>query len=55
MTTVIDVASATGPATRRPMGTVPPKPMSHSDMTRPRTESGRWACRTVLSDVMEPK
>jgi hypothetical protein len=44
-----------GPATRLPMGTVPPKPMIHSAITRPRSWSARCCCRIVDNDVMSPK
>ena len=38
-TTVSFVASRIGPNTSPPSGTVPPKPMNHSAITRPRTLS----------------
>ena len=43
------------PAIRLPIGTVPPKPMIHSAMTRPRSWSSRRCWSTVDSDVMTAK
>ena len=40
---------------RLPMGTVPPNPMIHSAITRPRFESSRRCCNTVDRDVMTAK
>src|SRR5947209_6292886 len=54
-TAVIDVASATWPATRTPMGTVPPNAIIQIAITRPRTTSDRWAWRMVDSDVTTAK
>ena len=54
-TVVTDVASMRGPAMRLPMGTVPPKPMIQSAMTRPRLASSRRCWSTVDSDVITAK
>ena len=54
-TVVTDVASMSGPATRLPMGTVPPKAIIHNAITRPRSLPARCICRTVDSDVTTPK
>ena len=52
---VTEVASMSGPAMRLPMGTVPPKPMIHSAMTRPRLASSSRCWSTVDSEVMTAK
>ena len=51
-TAVIDVAWPTQPPTSTPTGTVPPKPMIHSAMTRPRSSSTRcdWMQRRQRGD-----
>ena len=55
-TTVVTlVASMMGPAMRLPRGTVPPKHMIHSAITRPRLRSSRRCCSTVDSDVITAK
>ncbi len=48
-------ASTTGPMMRFPTPTVPPKPIIHSAMTRPRTFSCTRACSVVLRAVMNAK
>ena len=52
---VMPTASTTGPMSRFPMPTVPPKPIIHSAMTRPRTFSCTRACRVVFNAVMKAK
>ncbi len=37
------------------MPTVPPNPIIHKAMTRPRTFSCTWACSVVFSAVMNAK
>ena len=49
------MASITGPNTRLPSGTVPPKAMNHRLITRPRSWSARRLCSTVIIDVVVPK
>ena len=48
-------AATTGPMSRLPTPTVPPKPIIQSAMTRPRTFSRRRDCSVVFSAVMNAK
>jgi hypothetical protein len=48
-------ASTTGPDEQVAQPTVPPKPIIHSAMTRPRTFSWTRACSVVFSAVMKAK
>jgi hypothetical protein len=52
---VTDVASMIGPASRLPMGTVPPKPIIHRAVIRPRSRLVSRSCRTVDRDVRNAK
>ena len=52
-TLVIPTAATTGPISRLPTPTVPPNPIIHSAMTRPRTFSRRRDCSVVFSDVID--
>ena len=54
-TAVMEVTSATAPATSTPTGTVPPNAIIHSAITRPLTASSRWDCRIVDSEVTTEK
>ena len=45
----------TGPNTRLPSGTVPPKAMNHRLITLPRSWSARRLCITVIIEVVVPK
>ena len=54
-TVVTEVASISGPATRFPTGTVPPKAIIHSAITRPRSFPARCSCSTVDSAVTVAK
>src|SRR5689334_17385687 len=54
-TAVIEVALPTQPPTRTPTGTVPPNPMIHSAITRPRSSSTRCAWINVDSAVIATK
>ena len=49
------VASRSGPNTKAPSGTVPPKAMNHRAMTRPRTSSASVCWSTVIIAVTVPK
>ena len=52
---VIELAEVIAPNARVPRGTVPPKPMNHSAMTRPRTALLTCCWSTVSSEVMTTK
>ena len=52
---VMPTVATNGPTSRLPTATVPPKPMIHSAMTRPRTASSSRACSVVFSAVMKAK
>ena len=45
----------TGPTMRLPRATVPPNPMIHNAMTRPRTASSNRVCSAVFRAVMKAK
>jgi hypothetical protein len=49
------VELARKPPASTPSGTMPPNPMIHSAMIRPRILSSRFSCRTVASDVITRK
>jgi len=49
------ITSITGANNRLPKGTVPPKAMNHSAITRPRSWSAKRLCNTVFIDVVVAK